>query len=181
MDAKATGSPRSVEPGAVGAQREAVTLRTELRPGDVGMIVYLHGVVYARERGFDPTFEAYVAGPLAEFVRSACPRERLWLAERAERIVGCVAVVAASERVAQLRWFLVVPDVRGTGLGSRLLDEALAFSRAAGYEEIVLWTEIALEAAARLYRKAGFRKVEERPGHVWGVDLVEEKYELRLC
>ena len=27
---------------------------------------------------------------------------------------------------------------------------------------------------------AGFRKVEEKPGRMWGVDLVEEKYELML-
>jgi ribosomal protein S18 acetylase RimI-like enzyme len=144
------------------------------------MVVYLHGVIYARERGFDPTFEAYVAGPLSEFVRAGNPRERLWLAERGGRLVGCVAIVAAGPRTAQLRWFLVDPAVRGSGLGKRLLDEAIAFCRDCGYEEVILWTESALAAAARLYRSAGFRKTEEKPGRVWGVDLVEEKYELTL-
>ena len=162
------------------APADAVTLRTDLRPGDLGRIVHLHGTVYAKERGFDPTFEAYVAGPLAEFVRAHTDRERLWIAERDGRMVGCVAIVAAAPRTAQLRWYLVVPEARGCGLGTRLLAEAVAFCRACGYDSIILWTESALEPAARLYRKAGFRKVEERPGRVWGVDLVEEKYELRL-
>ncbi len=160
--------------------REQITLRTELRPGDLGSVVSLHGVTYARERGFDPTFEAYVAGPLAEFVRRGADRERLWLAEQGARLVGCVAVVAAAPQTAQLRWFLVEPAARGRGLGTRLLDEALAFCRARGYAEVILWTESALAAAARLYRRAGFRKAEERPGRLWGVGLVEEKYELRL-
>src|SRR5215472_7259139 len=51
--------------------QEGVTVRTYLKPGDIGAIVSLHGILYAGEYGFDPTFEAYVAGPLAEFVRSA--------------------------------------------------------------------------------------------------------------
>ena len=37
-----------------------------------------------------------------------------------------------------------------------------------------------LTAAAHLYEAAGFRKVEEKPGRVWGKDVVEEKYELQL-
>jgi hypothetical protein len=41
---------------------------------------------------------------------------------------------------------------------------------------VFLWTVSALTAAARLYRAAGLRKVEERPGRLWGVDVVEEKY-----
>jgi ribosomal protein S18 acetylase RimI-like enzyme len=65
-------------------------------------------------------------------------------------------------------------------LGSRLLGEAVAFARRSGYACVILWTESALTTAARLYRAAGFRKVEEKPGRMWGVDLVEEKYELRL-
>jgi ribosomal protein S18 acetylase RimI-like enzyme len=163
-------------------QHEAspVTLRTHLEPGDVGSIIQLHGILYAREHGFDPTFEAYVAAPLAEFVRAGSDRERLWLAERDGRLVGCVAVVAAGPQTAQLRWFLVDPSARGAGLGKRLLREAVAFSRHRGYARIILWTVRALEAAAHLYRSAGFRKVEEKPSRLWGVDVVEEQYELDL-
>src|SRR5262249_44253290 len=140
----------------------------------------LHGTVYAREYGFDPTFEAYVAGPLSEFVRSGSARGRLWLAERDGRVVGCVAIVAASEKEAQLRWYLVDPSGRGLGVGKRLLDEAVAFCRESGYESVFLWTVSALTAAARLYRAAGFERVEEKPGKHWGVEVVEEKYALRL-
>ncbi len=159
---------------------EPITLRTGLRPGDLGSVVSLHGVVYAQERGLGPSFEAHVAGPLSDFVRSGNERQRLWIAERAGRIVGCVAVVAAGPRTAQLRWFLVDPSARGAGLGKRLLAEAVAFCRGCGYAEVMLWTESALRAAAYLYRAAGFRKTEEKPGRLGGVDVIEEKYELHL-
>lgn len=157
-----------------------VTLRTDLRPGDLGYIIYLHGVVYAREYGFDHTFEAYVAGPLSEFARAAPARERLWIAEGDGRIVGCIAIVASSPQVAQLRWFLVDPGARGSGVGRKLLAEAIAFSNQSGYEFITLWTVSALNAAAHLYQSFGFRKVEEKPARQWGVDVVEERYELKL-
>src|SRR5262245_8149298 len=124
-----------------------VMLRTELRPDDLEAVVRLHDEVYSAERGFDRAFADYVAGPLGEFARRASPRERLWLAERDGRLAGCVAVVAASETVAQLRWYLVAPAARRAGLGRLLLAEAVAFARLAGYAEMILWTESALAAA----------------------------------
>ncbi len=159
----------------------AVTLRTELRPGDIGRIVYLHGLVYAHELGFDATFEAYVAGPLADCVRAASPGERIWIAEQGGRMVGCIAIVAAAPQTAQLRWFLVDPAARGFGLGKKLLHEAVAFCAESGYQSIILWTVSALAAAAHLYHSVGFKKVEEKPGRRWGVDVIEEKYELILA
>ncbi len=161
-------------------QRAPIEVRTRLKPGDLGEIVRLHGVLYAREYGFDHTFEAYVAGPLAQFAKAGTPRERLWIAERGDQIVGCIAIVAHSPRVAQLRWFLVHPDARGIGLGKRLIAEAVAFCRDANYESSILWTVSSLTVAAHLYRSAGFVKVEEKPARQWGVDVVEERYELRL-
>ena len=55
------------------------------------------------------------------------------------------------------------------------------FCEEMGYESIFLWAVSALTTAARLYKElAGFKKVEEKPGHRWGVDVVEEKYEFVL-
>jgi len=159
---------------------ETCSLRSDLRPGDLGAVARLHGTVYAEEHGFDHTFEAYVAGPLAEFAKRGSARERIWLAERDGRLVGCVAIVSASPAAAQLRWFFVAPIARGGGLGRRLLAEALAFSEARGYQAIVLWTERRLAAAAHLYATFGFGRAEEEPGRLWGVDVVEERWELGL-
>jgi GNAT superfamily N-acetyltransferase len=176
-------------------------LRTALRPGDLGYLTYLHGILYAREYGWDPTFEAYVAAGLAEFVLDHDrARERIWLAERGDEIVGSIAIVRARggatrgthhERVeggdegaagdvAQLRWFLVHPDARGQGLGRRLMGEALAFCRAAGYRRVILWTVSGLDAAAHLYRAAGFERVEARTHEAWGGTVTEERHELEL-
>jgi GNAT superfamily N-acetyltransferase len=158
----------------------AIVVRTAVRPGDVDAIVRLHGSIYSREFGFDSTFEHYVAAPLAAFVERIAPRERIWIAEHGDRIVGSVAIVAGSEDIAQLRWFLVEPGSRGDGLGTALLRDAVAFCRDAGYASVVLWTVNALTAASRLYVAAGFRRSEEKPGRRWGVDVVEEKYEMAL-
>ena len=155
-------------------------MRTTLQPGDFGSIVAMHGRLYAEEHGFDTTFEAYVAGPFAAFVLRASPRERIWIEDRGGRIAGCVAIVGADEVTAQLRWFLVEPAARGTGLGRRLRDAAIAFSRDAGYRRIVLWTVAGLEAAQHLYRQAGFERTEAAPARRWGVDVLEEQYTLTL-
>lgn len=158
-----------------------IEIRTEIKPGDIGALVFLHGSLYAREYGFNERFEAYVAGPLAEFVLRKSPRERLWIAAQGDRPVGCIAIVEAAEKIAQLRWFLVDPVARGRGLGSELLGEAVTFSWKAGYRSVILWTVSALVDAGRLYQSARFWKVEEKPAHDdWGVTVTEEKYELEI-
>ena len=156
----------------------SIEIRTELRPGDLGAITQLHGTLYARERGWDPTFEAYVAAGLAEFVLRYDPRrDRLWVAELEGRIVGSIAIQGRDEGTAQLRWFLVVPDYRGSGMGGRLLEDALAFCRSRGFRLVFLWTVAELTEAARLYLAAGFRCVEEQRHQRWGTQVVEQRYE----
>ncbi|MEE4607924.1 MAG: GNAT family N-acetyltransferase, partial [Desulfobacteraceae bacterium] len=91
----------------------AIEMRNDLRPGDLGAIVQLHGECYGAEYGFDHTFEPYVAAPLSEFVLRGEPRERIWIVTRAGRVGGSVAIVAASESEAQLRWLLLAPPLRG--------------------------------------------------------------------
>ena len=164
-----------------------VVMRTQLRPGDLGMIIHLHGVHYAREHGLDTTFEPYVARPLSEFVLAGSGAGRIWMADAGGHMVGCIAVVRDGDSgqaqllgQAQLRWFLVTPDQRGTGTGRRLLDEALEYCRADAIAHLHLWTFDDLHAAIHLYLANGFVETERRTHVIWGRERTELRMDLML-
>jgi GNAT superfamily N-acetyltransferase len=158
----------------------AATIRNELGSGDVESLVDLHAVLYAREFGWNSEFAAYVAKPLREFERTKNPRERIWLVDHEGQTGGAIAIVEAADNAAQLRWFLLLPRLRGVGLGSYLVNEAIGFSRESGYSSIYLWTVSLLEAAAHVYLAAGFSLSEEKSHSVWGKLLTEQRYDLQL-
>jgi GNAT superfamily N-acetyltransferase len=156
-------------------------IRTDIRPGDIGRVVEMHGELYAREYGLDHTFEGYVAAGLGEFaVGFDGGRDRLWLAEEGGRLVGSVAIAGRDGGTAQLRWFLVRPEARGAGLGGGLLGEAVGFCRERGFHSVFLWTISELKAAAHLYRRAGFAPAERTTHDIWGAPHTEERYDLEL-
>ena len=152
-------------------------IRHELKPGDIGYVLYLHGLLYAAEYGLDHTFEADVAASLSEFYSTFNPiRDRLWLAENNGQITGSIAIVGRSESEAQLRWYLVHPLNRGLGLGKALLDEAIRFCKERKYKTIYLWTFSELTKAIALYQLAGFELTEEKIHHIWGRKIKEQRY-----
>ena len=157
-----------------------VSTRNQLKPGDIGYLTYLHGILYAKEYGWDYTFEAYVAGPLAEFAKAHNERERIWVVEKDGQMAGSIAIVEASKEAAQLRWMLLTPDLRGYGLGRFLVREALDFCKEQGYRSIFLWTVSLLTVATGLYQSAGFQLTKERTHQIWGVELTEQRYDLML-
>jgi DNA-binding MarR family transcriptional regulator/GNAT superfamily N-acetyltransferase len=161
-------------------ERGPVRLRAH-RPGDIGWVVQRHGELYAQEYGWNEEFEALVAEIAAQFIRDFdASRERCWIAERDAVRLGCIFVVAADRHTAKLRLLLVEPDARGLGLGKRLVDECIAFARAAGYRRMVLWTQSNLDAARHLYERAGFRRTKEEAHRSFGKDLVAETWALKL-
>lgn len=158
-----------------------VTLR-DLEIGDAGWLIERHAVLYARDDGFDATFEALVTEILAAYIRSRdSATERAFIAVEDGRRLGSIFCVQSGEPgVAKLRLFLLEPEARGRGLGQRLLDACLGFARDTGYDRLRLWTHESHRAACALYARNGFRLTESRPVRSFGQDLVEQTWETDL-
>ncbi|RWG59547.1 MAG: GNAT family N-acetyltransferase [Mesorhizobium sp.] len=152
-----------------------------LQVGDIGWITHRQGLIYAQDYSWDETYEALVAEILGEFVKNFVPQwESSWIAEREGEVVGSVFVMRKSPKVAKLRLLYVEPSARGLGIGRRLVDECIAFSRAKGYKTLTLWTNDILGSARRLVDAAGFKLAEEERHHSFGKDLVGQTWNLEL-
>jgi GNAT superfamily N-acetyltransferase len=158
-----------------------VVIREAAAPGDLGWMIMAHGETYAREYGWDTSFEALVARILADY--AAMPdsaRAMAWIGEVDGRRAGCVMCSPEDDTTAELHTLLVEPWARGHRLGPRLVDQCLEFARKAGYERMRLWTNDPLVAARRIYLARGFRLVREESHHSFGADMVGQYYELDL-
>jgi DNA-binding MarR family transcriptional regulator/GNAT superfamily N-acetyltransferase len=171
------GTAASGAPGAAPPARPRAWLLRPPRPGDLGWVVHRHGAVYARDYGWDETFEHLVARIVADYAAGRDPqREACWIAEVDGEPAGCVFCVREDDDTAQLRLLLVEPSARGLGIGARLVEECLRFARAAGYRQITLWTQDCLTAARRIYQAAGFELGSEGKHHSFGHDLTEQTW-----
>ena len=159
------------------------TIRRELRAGDLGMIVAHHGRVYGEEYGVDSTFEGHVAATVARAAARGFPsrREAICLVEVEGEHAGSLALTDEGNGEASIRWFALSPEVRGHGLGRRLLGEMLARAAEAGYARVRLETFSELEAAAHLYHDHGFELVSADTAPRWGRERITyQRYELEL-
>ena len=157
-----------------------ISIRTELRPGDIGGILSMHGRLYYKEYGYTGPFEMYVAQSLAEFIEKYNPaRNRIWICEHGDRMIGTL-VLLDRDQAAQLRYFLFEPEYRGMGLGKKLMDSFMEFLRACAYKSSYLWTTEQQVIAARLYKRYGYQLSEEKPSTAFGVPLIEQRYDFIL-
>ncbi|MFE9629477.1 GNAT family N-acetyltransferase [Streptomyces sp. NPDC006463] len=159
-----------------------VVVRRADRPGDLGWVVMAHGEIYDRQFGWNTDFEALVAKIVADYGTGHDPStEAAWIAEVDDERAGCVFLVAGDEPgVVKLRILLVTPKARGLGLGTRLVEECLAFARQARYRQVTLWTNDVLVSARKIYQGLGFTLADEEPHHSFGHDLVGQNWTLDL-
>ena len=160
------------------AQSVPATVLRPLKPGDLGWVISRQAILYAREYGWDGSYETLIAGILGKFENGT--GEQGWIAERDGAPAGAVFVMRESPDVARLRLLHVEPFARGQGLGRLLVDTCILFARNAGYKVLRLWTNDVLVSARRIYQAAGFKLVQEDRHHSFGKDLVGQTWELTL-
>jgi DNA-binding MarR family transcriptional regulator/GNAT superfamily N-acetyltransferase len=164
-----------------GKKEQSISVRHDLKPGDAGSLIALHGWIYAQECGYNHIFEAYVCKTFYDFLKSYdSGRDRIWFAEDDGEMIGAIAAVGRKNSTVQLRWFLLHPDYRGLGLGGKLLSDAIQHCSDKGFSSIFLETTDDQETAIRMYVKAGFRKTKEYKDDSWGKEHMEQTYELSL-
>ncbi len=174
--ARALEKCRGGEPAASAPSLQIVT---GYRPGMIGRIAEMHGRYCAAHYHFGHFFEAKVAAGLAEFAgRLDQDDNQIWLAVDQGVIVGSVAIDGQDlgDNQAHLRWFILDESAQGSGIGNRLLSEAMQFCDRRGFEATQLWTFSGLNAARRLYERFGFKLTKEWQGDQWGVTLNEQQF-----
>lgn len=153
----------------------------DLEPGDLEWVAQQHGQVYSQEYGFNAQLEVFVARMCADFSKNFKPGwERGWIAQHRSERVGSVFVTKKSNHTAMLSMLIVTSQARGLGIGVRLIDEAIRFTRARGYTHLMLWTHTRLLAARALYKSQGFQLIDTEATTSFGQPTISETWQLTL-
>ena len=156
-----------------------ILIRSDIRPGDLGFVMFRHGKLYNEEYNYGITFETYVGAGLYEFYKNYNPElDRVWICEHENKIVGFLLLMHRENHTAQLRYFYIEPSYRGIGLGNKLMQLFINFLKEKNYKFAYLWTTHELVNAASLYKKYGFRLTEEKQSSDFGKLLTEQRYDL---
>jgi putative acetyltransferase len=98
------------------------------------------------------------------------------LEDRQGNLIGTVGLYPLDDNTCELRKMYFVPQIRGLGLGRRILERMITKARQLGFTRMQLETVRVLEAAVHLYISAGFvpiktDHVSARCDQAYGLDL----------
>jgi N-acetylglutamate synthase-like GNAT family acetyltransferase len=162
-------------------QLNDIIIRNDFHSGDAGYIIYLHGKLYKEEYNYGSEFEMHVAKGFVEFFENYdWEKDRIWICEYQNKIIGSLVVMHRENDAAQLRYFLIKPEFRGVGLGKKLMQLFLNFLHECKYQPSFLWTTEEQKSAAEFYKKSGFVLTEEKFSDAFGKRVKEHRYDLKM-
>jgi len=78
-------------------------------------------------------------------------------------LLGTFAVSPIDENTCKLRKMYLAPQVRGIGLGRKMLERAIRDARKSGFKTMILETMPVMKNAVRLYTRRGFKLIKKQP------------------
>ncbi|MCU1323275.1 MAG: Transcriptional regulator, MarR family [Acidobacteriaceae bacterium] len=91
------------------------------------------------------------------------PGGQIVMAFLGDRAMGCCALISVREGVFEVAKMAVSEELRGQGIGRRILAETIATARALGAKTLTLATNSKLQNAVHLYESLGFRHLPPEP------------------
>jgi len=95
-------------------------------------------------------------------------KKAYFVVESNNEIIGGAGIAPLENyegNVAELQKMYFMPEARGKGLGSEMMEKCLNFAKQAGYDQCYLETLPYMDDARKLYRKVGFEFIEEPMGN----------------
>lgn len=135
----------------------AISIRP-FQPGDAAVFRSLNEEWIRRFFGMEAEDEHLLSDP----ERSILSRGGIILfAMDGERAVGCGALIPHGEREFEVGKMAVSPELRGGGIGRKLMLALIEKGREAGAQRLSLETNHVLENAIHLYEAVGFRHIPQ--------------------
>jgi len=82
------------------------------------------------------------------------------LEDDAGNVIGTIGLYPLDDETIEHRKMYFKPEIRGRGLGKKILARTIENARNLGYMRVYLETAYVLEQAVHLYEKFGFRPVD---------------------
>ncbi len=115
---------------------------------------------YATDIGVDLTFQDFESELEQVSTLYANPEGAFIIAYHNGNPVGCFGIRKIDSEICELKRMYLSKDVRGLGLGEKLLKEAIRMAVILKYDRMRLDTLPSMNSAIHLYQKLGFKEIQ---------------------
>ena len=107
------------------------------------------------------TVNEFVNANIGKYLELKPPEGIVLILEDEQKVAGMFAVNREGEDIGELHRLWIRPEYRGKGYSTQLVKKIIEYSREFGYSTLRLATPIFAQAAQYVYKKAGFKEMEE--------------------
>lgn len=96
------------------------------------------------------------------------PKSAYFVVENEGKIVGCAGIAPlenADPEISELQKMYFLPETRGLGIGSKMMEKCLDEARNFGFKKCYIETMPFMHAAQKLYKKSGFEYLDAPLGN----------------
>jgi putative acetyltransferase len=111
------------------------------------------------------------------------PKSVYYVVEKEGKIIGAAGIAQLeneAETICELQKMYFLPETRGLGIGTQMMDICLQSAKAFGFEKCYLETMPFMYAAQKLYKKSGFEYICSPMGNtghtscpIWMIKILE--------